>query len=146
VSNARGSVRRASSGDVATLASLLDQLGYPTAAEAVGSRLKRLLSHRDVGVFVYELDGETVGLAAYQLVFLLERAQPQCRLTALVVDNEHRRLGVAAALLDAVEAAARRAGCFRLEVTTQPRRDDALAFYIGHGFYERPRRLVKELI
>jgi GNAT superfamily N-acetyltransferase len=125
---------------------LLGQLGYPTEAEAVSARLDRFVEHRDVGVLVYELAGEVVGLAAYQFVLLLERPQPQCRLSALVVDDAQRRLGIARDLLEAVETTARRAGCFRLEVTTQPRRDDALAFYIAQGFYERPRRLVKTLV
>jgi len=146
VSISRGKIRRARPADAPAIASLLGELGYPTATEAAAARLERLRSHPDVGVLVYELADQVVGLAAFQLLFLLERARPQCRLTALVVDADRRRLGIAGALLDAVEGSARRAGCFRLEVTTQPRRDDALAFYIARGFYERRRRLVKELV
>ncbi len=48
-------------------------------------------------------------------------------------------------LIDAIESLARARSCFRLEVTTQPQRTDALGFYVALGFQERPRRLVKPL-
>jgi GNAT superfamily N-acetyltransferase len=124
---------------------LLGELGYPTSTEDARARLGRVLGYEDAGVFVCEVAGEAVGLAAYQVVHLLERPQPQCRITALVVRAQERRRGVAAALIAAVESVAREASCFRLEVTTQPRRDDAAAFYLANGFHERPRRLVKPI-
>jgi len=142
----QGSIRLARSTDASVIASLLGELGYPTSADDTEARLERLLEHEDAGALVYELAGEAVGLAAYQLIYLLERSQPQCRVTALVVRSQERRRGVAASLIAAVESVAREAGCFRLEVTTQPQRDDALAFYAAHGFDERPRRLVKTLV
>ena len=66
-------------------------------------------------------------------------------ITALVVDDRHRRRGIAYALLHTIEESAVDHGCFRLEVTTQSDRADALAFYIAAGFDERPRRLIKLL-
>jgi len=86
-----------------------------------------------------------VAVLAYQLIDSLERERPQCRITTLVTDAATRRRGAARALVAAVEEIAVERGCRRLEVTTRPEREEALAFYTQAGFEERPRRLVKPL-
>jgi GNAT superfamily N-acetyltransferase len=139
------SIRPAVEDDADAIASLLAELGYPAATDEVGLRLARLSSMPDAGVLVAEVDGRAGAVAAYQLVVLLERARPQCRVTTLVVDANHRRRRLARGLLDAIEAIAREHGCFRLEVTTNPWREDALATYAAAGFEQRPHRLVKRL-
>ena len=139
-------VRPASADDAAAIAPLLAELGYPTEAGTVRARLERIASDSDrAGVLIAEAEGALAALIAYQLIEHLERAAPTCRITALVTDPQHRRRGVAARLLTAVEELARERGCDRLEVTTRPRREEALAFYLGAGFTERPRRLVRSL-
>jgi GNAT superfamily N-acetyltransferase len=146
-SNARDEfqVRLATAHDAAEIADLLEALGYEATGEQVEGRLRRLLSHADSGVLVAETAHKPVAVASYQLIDLLERGQPQCRVTALVTDREHRRRGVATALIQTIEAIARKRRCFRLEVTTRPERADALDFYAELGFSERPHRLVKYL-
>ena len=139
------SIRPAQPSDAEAIAQLLGELGYPTDAEAARERVGVLLARNDAGVIVYEVDGTAVALAAYQLMTLLERSEPQCRITALVVRADQRRSGLAHDLIDAIESLARARSCFRLEVTTQPQRTDALGFYVALGFQERPRRLVKPL-
>jgi GNAT superfamily N-acetyltransferase len=144
------SIRPARLSDSEQLAPLLEQLGYPVEPEEVSRRLERLLKAPGVGVLVAESDGpdgasEIVGLGSYQIIELLERPAPQCRITALVVRADHRRRGIGAALLEKIAGAARRRGCFRLEITTRPDRPEALPFYTALGFAPRPHRLVKEL-
>jgi len=141
----RITIRVAGYRDSEAVAPLLGQLGYPVSALEVGARLERLSEHSDAEVLVAELDDEVVGVAAYQLMDLLERPDPQCRITALVVDDRYRRRGVAYALLHTIEELARDVGCFRLEVTTHPERSEALAFYRAAGFEQRPHRLTKPL-
>jgi ribosomal protein S18 acetylase RimI-like enzyme len=141
----RVTIRIATQRDRRAIAPLLGQLGYPTHADEVGERLERLDEHPDVHVLVAELDEEVVGVAAYQLIDLLERPDPQCRITALVVDDRYRRRGVAYALLHTIEESAIEKRCFGLEVTSRADREDALAFYRAAGFEERPRRLTKPL-
>jgi GNAT superfamily N-acetyltransferase len=141
----RVTIRVAGQRDTEAIAPLLAQLGYPATSLELGERLERLTDHPDAEVLVAELDGEVVGVAAYQLIDLLERPDPQCRITALVVDARFRRRGVAFALLHTIEESALDLGCFRLEVTTRTERADALAFYRAAGFDERPHRLVKPL-
>ncbi|MBS1880601.1 MAG: GNAT family N-acetyltransferase [Actinobacteria bacterium] len=138
-------VRPATADDAAAVAGLLEELGYRTAAGEVRERLARSAADPAAGALVAEAAGCTVALIAYQLIHHLERARPSCRITTLVTAPGHRRRGAAAALLAKVEELARAAGCERLEVTTAPHREDALAFYREAGFVERPRRLVRPL-
>jgi ribosomal protein S18 acetylase RimI-like enzyme len=139
------SVRIATEADAEAIAPLLAELGYPAEPADVRGRLRRLLSMPDAGVLVTDVYGRAAAVAAYQLVQPLERPRPQCRITTLVVDREHRRRRLARTLLAAVEAIARERCCFRLEVTTGPWREDALALYAAAGFEQRPHRLVKPL-
>ncbi len=140
-------IRRARSSDTPAVADLLGDLGYPTDVDDAAAQLGRLLDRNDAGVLVHEDedDGEPVGLISYHVFDLIYRPRPHCRITALAVRADRRRRGVARALLEAVEAIALGRGCFRLELTTHPDRDDALRFYEACGFEERPRRLVKSL-
>ena len=139
-------IRAATPGDLGAITALLEVLGYPADTEEVAPRLQRLLEHPDCGVLIADLDGITTGLATFQFVYLLEREKPQCRITALVTEPQTRRHGVARALVQEVEHRAEDAGCFRLEVTTQPERPDAIEFYSAIGFRERPLRLVRYLL
>ena len=139
-------IRPARPGDAQSIAGLLAELGYPDAVANVRDRLEHLGARNDAGVVVAELGGQVAGLAAYQCTDLLERAQPRCRITTLVVHAEARRHGLASALLSRIESIARASGCFQLEVTTQAHRRDAASLYQALGFHERPRRLVKPLV
>ncbi len=138
-------IRDATPEDLEALADLLGELGYPAEPGAVRERLRRILAAPDAGVLVAASGGEVEGLIGFQLIESLERQAPQCRITTLVTTAARRRAGIASRLLAAVEATAAGRGCDRLEVTTRPRREDALAFYLGAGFAERPRRMVKAL-
>jgi GNAT superfamily N-acetyltransferase len=123
-------IRDARPGDGDAIARLLTQLGYPAEADAVASRLDRLLIVGD-RVVVAELDGAVVGLAHLQVTPAIERDRPAAKLGALVVDETHRGHGIGRLLVETMEDEARRRGCELLFLTTSERRDDA------HGFYER---------
>jgi GNAT superfamily N-acetyltransferase len=138
-------IRSARLSDADAITGLLAELGYPDEPPSVSARLRRFGGRDDAGVLVVELDGQVRAVAAYQLVDLLERRHPQCRVTTLVVSADARRRGLARVLLERIETIATARGCFRLEVTTQTHREDAAGFYLAFGFHERPRRLVKPL-
>lgn len=138
-------IRDATAADAESLPALLDQLGYATSVAEVRARFERLLATPKGGVLVAESAGTVVGLASFHIFDLIYRPRPQCRLTALVVDSHHRRNGVGAALVAAVEQVAREHDCYRLELTTRPGRGEAVSFYTALGFSERPHRFVKML-
>jgi ribosomal protein S18 acetylase RimI-like enzyme len=131
--------------DVDQIVPLLDQLGYPTSAADVRTRLARLDADPGGSVLVAVEGGDLVGLATTHLRSNLQREGPTCRLTALVVDASARGQGVGRELLEAVVADAERQGCERVEVTLRPERQAAEALYRSAGFEERPLRLIRPL-
>jgi N-acetylglutamate synthase-like GNAT family acetyltransferase len=134
-------IRRAGRHDLPGLALLLGQLGYPVAADRLEERLERL----DSELFVAAADDEVLGLAAVQVMHVLQREAPVARLTALVVREEARGRGVARRLVETAEAVARHAGCEHLHVTSAEHRRDAHAAYRALGFADTGRRFGKPL-
>jgi GNAT superfamily N-acetyltransferase len=142
---ARPLIRSAIPDDADALVGLIEDLGYPLKLDDARSRLTRLLATPDSGAFVAERSGKVVGLAAFHIFELIYRPRPDCRLNALVVRSDHRRQRIGTSLVQAVEELAHERGCHRLELTTRPDRPEAVEFYVGLGFSERPHRLVKPL-
>jgi N-acetylglutamate synthase-like GNAT family acetyltransferase len=136
------SIREASAGDEAQVAALLVELGYPATLDEVTRRFERL--EREASSWLWlAVDGErVVGLVGLHVMPVIER-EPLGRVTAIVVTEAERRVGIGRALMARVEEEARRQGCERLEVTTADRRTEAHAFYRGLGFVEASRRFLK---
>jgi GNAT superfamily N-acetyltransferase len=137
-------IRDARAADAQAIANLLGQLGYPTEAESVPSRLERLLIVGD-RVVVAELDEQVVGLAQLHVSPTIEHEQRAAKLSALVVDESHRGEGIGRALIEAMEAEARARRCLLLFLTTSGRRDDAHEFYRRVGLEETGKRFAKTL-
>jgi N-acetylglutamate synthase-like GNAT family acetyltransferase len=138
-------IRDAEPRDVPALARLLEQLGYPAAEEAVLRRLERIEASPADRLFVAELDGSVVGLAGVHVSPSLEHDRDAAKVSAIVVDEGHRRRGVGRALLDAVEAEARERRCALVFLTTAERRGEAHEFYRRSGWEETGRRFAKTL-
>ena len=134
-------VRLAAASDAEAVAALLTELGYPSNAPSIAARLAEL----DGDVLLAELGGAPVGVAAVARIHVLHDAAPWMRITTLVVGGSHRSAGVGAALVDACESAARAAGCTRIEVTSNVRRDAAHRFYERLGYATESRHLMKRL-
>jgi GNAT superfamily N-acetyltransferase len=138
-------IRDARPQDAEPVALLVGRLGYPTSAKAVARRLVRLQESKADRVVVAEADGQVVGLAALHESLSVEYDEPAAKLSAIVVDEHHRRRGIGEALVEAMEAEARRRGCCLIFLTTAERRADAHAFYRRLGFEETGRRFAKRL-
>ena len=138
-------IREARSDDAQRLTLLLEQLGYPTSTEAVARRLERLATSKVDHVLVAELAGKLVGLATVHVSLSIEHDKPAAKLSAIVVDETHRRRGVGEALVAAVEAEARARDCCLIFLTTAERRKEAHAFYRSIGFEETGRRFARVL-
>jgi GNAT superfamily N-acetyltransferase len=137
-------IRDARPEDAAAIARLLDQLGYPTEAAAIPSRLERL---RIVGdrVVVAEVDGRVAGLAQLQVSPTIALERPAAKIDALVVGESHRGQGIGRALVAEMEAEARVRGCVLLYLTTATRREDAHDFYRRVGLDETGKRFGRYL-
>jgi GNAT superfamily N-acetyltransferase len=138
-------VREARPADASAIADLLGELGYPAEAARVGPRLERIAQDPSSRLFVAEVNGEIAGLGGLHVLPLVEHDELGCMLTAMVVAAEHRRQGIGAELLGAVEGEARSRGCSRLVLSSADRRTDAHAFYESLGFEATGRRFVKAL-
>lgn len=138
-------IRHADPADAAAIADLLGELGYPAEAAPVQRRLERIAHDASSTLFVAEVDGELAGLGGLHVLPLVEHDELGCMLTAMVVGAEHRRQGIGAELVRAVERDARSRGCNRLVLGSADRRLDAHAFYESLGFEATGRRFVKAL-
>jgi GNAT superfamily N-acetyltransferase len=138
-------IRDARPDDAEALAGLLDQLGYPASTEAVSRRLARLAESDADRVFVAEQEGAVVGFATVHVSLAVEYEEPAAKLSAIAVDEAHRRRGIGEALVAAAEEEARARGCCLLFLTTSERRADAHAFYERMGLEHTGRRYGKTL-
>jgi GNAT superfamily N-acetyltransferase len=137
-------IRDALPADAVAIARLLGQLGYPTGAGAVESRLERLIIVGD-RVVVAELEDQVVGLAHLHVSPSIEYEQPAAKLSALVVDESHRGAGIGRALVEAMEREAGARRCALLFLTTAAQREDAHEFYRRVGLEETGKRFAKRL-
>ena len=138
-------VREARLSDAPGIAELLTELGYPVSPERLGRRLQLLSGEHATRVVVAEAGQELCGVAALHVMHLLERDDPVCRLTALVVAPEARGKGVGRALMTRVDREARSRACVRIEVTTAGHQAGDREFYERLGFEKRPTHLAFEL-
>lgn len=137
--------REATERDAEAIAALLGQLGYPSSPEDVVRRMTRMASEPGGRALVAELDGRVVGLATLYIRHLITLDAPLARLASMVIAEPQRSQGIGELLVRAAEAAAREAGCDRMEVTSNEKRARAHAFYRRLGYEERPKRFVKPL-
>lgn len=136
------SVSRLGAGDVAAMqqANLLfgdvfGEEGYqgPPPGEA---HLRRVLSDDKFIVLVADIGGEMVGaLAAYELV-KFEAERSEIYIYDLAVREEHRRCGVATALIEALKPIARTTGAWMIYVQADPPDAPAVALYDKLGVRE----------
>jgi GNAT superfamily N-acetyltransferase len=89
--------------------------------------------------------GGLLGLLSLHQFSGLHDDAPVALITALVVAERARGLGVGRRLVDRAAETARGWGCARLMVTTHVRRAEAHAFYEHIGFELTGRRYVKAL-
>ena len=129
-------VRPAVDADAAGLVRLFGQLGYPTEESVIRTQLA-LFADGSAHALVAEDDaGRLLGAATVAVHPRLYSPRASAQLTALVTDSEARRHGVGRALTQAAAEVARAAGCEKLYVRTNRRRQESPDFYRSQGFLE----------
>lgn len=100
------------------------------------------LLNSDGWIFLIARDGEApVGLAVVNFFLSLYGSREQGRISALIIDEDHRREGVATRLMQDSLAAARRRGCRELEASVGPQSAQE-TFYTAFGFSSERRLLL----
>src|SRR5262249_19581995 len=126
-------IRRATVGDVARLAELSGELGYPTTAKEMKQRFARIKPPATNAIFVAEFEKSVVGWIHVSVTPLLE-VDLRAEVNGLIVADGQRSLGAGANLLHAAEAWARKKKCKGMSVRSNVVRDRAHAFYERQGY------------
>ena len=126
--------------DGEAVALLLTQLGHPTDAGDVSSRLREVLAEGGAAFLQVDESGRALGFFSVARHSVIHASGPIGLITSLVVADDARRLGVGRAMVAAAQDWARDAGCVRLIVTSGEHRSDAHAFYPACGMPYTGRR------
>ena len=131
-------IRPASQEDVPALLTLYRELHpddpSPSAVAAIEA-WQAIEAQAGRTILVAECTGAVVGTIDCVILPNLTRgARPFVLVENVVVTADQRRAGVGAALLEAVVAAARQAGCYKVQLLSRASRQDAHAFYEAYGF------------
>ena len=133
-------VRPATAADAPALAAVFEAWGHAQPAEVIRERLETWGGTPLAAVLVAERDETVAGVVAVSASPHLARPGRFARLAGLAVHRDHRRRGVATALVRAAEDLARTWDCDRLELTSTRSRAEAPGFYAALGYEDRSAR------
>jgi GNAT superfamily N-acetyltransferase len=119
--------------DVAAVAALCDQLGYPNSERDVQRRIRDLAGSADDAVFVAVQDGGVVGWIHLHVWRGVESG-PDVEIGGLVVNERHRGAGIGRLLIAEADRWAVARGCLRVRLRSNITRAGAHAFYQRLGF------------
>lgn len=133
-------IRDASEADLPSLAALYaaafpDRTDHegPSTIEAAWQRLRS--EAPTARVLLAEIDGRPVGtLTLFVLPMLAHRGTPAALVESVAVDPRVQGQGIGRALMDEAMARARAAGCYKLALSSNNKRNEAHAFYERLGF------------
>lgn len=128
--------------DSATLACLFTELGFPASTQDISARLSKT---GNIGL-VAVLDERVVGVITINVMPVLHRSEPVGRVSALVVAQSSRNLGIGSSLVAQAESLLALAGCKLIEVTSNFRLKQAHGFYKSLGYEATSYRFKKNLV
>lgn len=120
--------------------------GEPSDVESMGKTLSALADDSDHVILAARIDGECVGTATGVICHgLYGGFDTYMVVEDMVVDEAHRRRGIASGLLAQLESVARERGCNQIILLTESVRSDAVALYGANGFEARWTGFKKKL-
>jgi GNAT superfamily N-acetyltransferase len=140
-------IRKATIKDVPALASLMEQLGYPTTVENMTVSFINIDSNPSYHTMVAEEDGKVVGMIGLYTGILYNKDGLYARVIAFVVDSNYRNKGIGKLLINEAERWARNQGADSIGLNSgnRPERDNAHQFYKRMGYVEKSTGFVKSL-
>ncbi|OQP67324.1 hypothetical protein A3860_02935 [Niastella vici] len=140
-------IRPAKEEDVAALASLMNELGYPTTVAEMQARYNGLQHHPDYATWIAVCNNQVAGMIGLVRNIYYEKNGIYISVGALVVYKAYRKLGLGKALLQkatdwAIELGA---GHILLNSGNRDERKEAHAFYQHLGFEPKTTGFVKTL-
>ena len=137
------SIRRATEADLSRIVELLSQLALGDDRDSLveplpasyRAALHEIQADTRQQLQVAEARGRVVATATLGIIPNLSyRGRPWAFVEGLVVDASRRRAGYGEALMRYAIEEARRAGCYKLSLTSNKRRSEAHRFYEKLGF------------
>lgn len=127
-------IRIAENRDIAVMAELMGELGYPTTEKQMETRFTTIQQDSNYLTFVAEKNQKIVGMIGCFRGLSYEKDESYIRIVALVVSSPHRKHGVGALLVNHIQEWAYQHEIMRIAVNTGNRRLDSHEFYKKIGF------------
>lgn len=143
-------IREAKPNDYSQLLPLMDQLGYPIEKEKMESNLKNYCQLSKQKAWVAEKDNKIIGCLAAAITDYFHLPKAFLRVISLVIDKDHRRMGIGKKLMQKAESYACDMGCMHVELTSGTHRAGLGThdFYRSLGYtdlYDRKKYFAKKL-
>jgi histidine triad (HIT) family protein len=132
---ANATVRPARPEDAEAVAALLTGGSIRASEDPTNPEPYREVIATEGNVLVAESGGQVVGVCQLMILRHLQQQGGWCaEIESMHVAESHRGRGIGSVLLDDAVERAQRAGCYRIQLTSNKVRVDAHRFYARHGF------------
>lgn len=121
--------------DAKPVNTLSKQLGYPLSIEQTLKNIHAILASKDHTAFVAEYENEIVGWIGASQAIMIE-VMPHCEINGLVIEQDHRGMGIGKLLIDKVKQWAREKNNNKIGLRCNVKRTEAHLFYEHLGFAE----------
>lgn len=127
-------IRDATVADVASLVPLLGDLGYPTSEAVFKKHFAYFVSQNGYGVAIAVWKESVVGFVAWSRSFSFVSNATRFRIEGILVDKQHRRLGIGKKFMEHVEEIAHSHSPAIIDLTSGKRRERFHEFYKSLGY------------
>ncbi|WP_433942796.1 GNAT family N-acetyltransferase [Paenibacillus sp. SN-8-1] len=140
-------IRAYESGDVAVMAELMGELGYPTSVDQMNRRMSRIMNNKEYQTYVAVIDDTVVGMIGIRIALNYELDKEIIQIISLVTKSAFRGRGVGRALIKFAEQKSIEQGAEIIYLTSgiKAERMEAHDFYKAKGFEINGYRFVKAL-
>ena len=128
-------IREMNANDAIGVNALSKQLGYPLSIEQTLQNIYAVLESKDHTAFVAEYENKIVGWIGASQAIMIE-VMPHCEINGLVIDQDHRGMGIGKLLIDKVKQWAREKNNSKIGLRCNVKRTEAHLFYQHLGFTE----------
>ena len=128
-------IREMTANDATAVNTLSKQLGYPLSIGQTLQNINMVLQSKDHTAFVAEYENEIVGWIGAAQTIMIE-VMPHCEINGLVIDENHRGMGIGKLLIDNVKQWAKEKGNNKIGLHCNVKRTEAHLFYQHLGFTE----------
>ena len=135
-------IRIAISEDAASVADLINQMGYSVSETEAEIRIKHY-SKPFYRLMLAEHDGNTIGLIALHIYDVLHLPAPEGRVISFCVDEKVRDKGVGTKLLNEAENFFKESGCYKIVLNCNLRRTDTHQYYLNRGYQFTSKHFAK---